>query len=76
MSLDQPTDVVELREVLKQVLCQCPHQDDQDPDCALCDFKRLSPGEREVWMDGLSDDEVIMHSRRHHRCFWGKLGDR
>lgn len=75
MSLDQPTDISELREVLKQVVCQCPHQDDTDPDCPLCAFKQLPPDKRDAWLDALSDEEVMRFSRQHHHCFWGKLGD-
>jgi hypothetical protein len=76
MSMDIPVTVEEARVLLKKVICQCPHQHDKDPNCQLCEFKAKAPGERDGWVDKLSDEEVLQYCQRHNRCFWEKLGDR
>lgn len=76
MNKDNPETPTEAREVLRQVLHQCPHQDDCDPDCHLCAYKRLPQQQRNAWIDGISDEEVLRFCNRHNRCYWGKFGDR
>ncbi|MFW5845565.1 MAG: hypothetical protein ACOCXJ_05000 [Planctomycetota bacterium] len=76
MSLDMPTTPAEAREVLKKVVCQCPHQDDQDPDCFLCSYKRMSVDERCAAIESLSDEEAVRFAQKHNHCFWQKLGGR
>ena len=56
-----------LRKAVLEILDHCP-QKDKPEDCPLADVRKLSPGAKKLWVNGLAKNDLSHLASYHHIC--------